>query len=105
MAEHTIAVDVYDDLIPLSKHDTIPVINENNPVYNYLINANQCYQMLPLSRYYVFVRGTNPRIRITYDNYYKYFPEGPSGGGGGGIPSGAMTVKVFQDRLVFEELE
>ena len=81
MAEHTVAIDVIDISIPVDNHRNIAVINQPNPCYGYNANAKEVWQLIQISRYYVYEAGT--KNIISGDNYYDYFPE--EGGGGGGV--------------------
>ena len=81
MAEHTVAIDVIDISIPKDNHRNIAVINQPNPCYGYNANAKEVWQLIQISRYYVYEAGT--KNIISGDNYYDYFPE--EGGGGGGV--------------------
>ena len=83
MPTHTVAIDVIDISIPKENHKNIAIINKPNPCYGYDANAKEVWQLIQISRYYVYEAGT--KNIISGDNYYDYFPEEGGGGGGGGV--------------------
>ena len=65
MAEHTVAIDVIDISIPKDNHRNIAVINQPNPCYGYNANAKEVWQLIQISRYYVYEAGTKNIIGTT----------------------------------------
>lgn len=90
MAIHTENVDVICKTLPPEDHSNIPIINQPNPCYAYPINADQLWQLIWLSNYYIYQAGTSQIISGT--NYYDYFPERGGGGGGGMTPTEVQNM-------------
>jgi hypothetical protein len=83
-------INVVDQSVRPGYPINISIINQANPVKNYVATASQIRYLIQIPSYYV-TDSTNNKA-ITGRNFYKYFPDlNPYGGGGGG----SITIDNF----------
>lgn len=82
--QDTVMINVVDQSVRPDYTINIAIINQPNPVKNYVATASEIRQLIQMPKYWITDSITgNP---ITARNFYEYFPDlNPHGGGGGTI--------------------
>ena len=79
MAKDTLAIDVVDMSVRPCFRINIAIINQPNPVHNYIATADQIGHLIQLPKYYMTDSLT--KQPIDGRNFYEYFPDmNPYGG-------------------------
>ena len=79
MAKDTLAIDVVDMTVRPGFKINIAIINQPNPVYNYVATVDQIRYLIQIPKYYVTDSLT--KQPIDGRNFYEYFPDmNPYGG-------------------------
>lgn len=79
MANDTLAIDITDRTVPPGSHINIAVVNQPNPVVNYVATAKEIQQLIQIPKYFIYLTGTT--TLVTGSNFYTYFPDLSPGGG------------------------
>lgn len=79
MANDTLAIDITDRTVPPGSHINIAVVNQPNPVINYVATAKEIQQLIQIPKYFIYLTGTT--TLVTGSNFYTYFPDLSPGGG------------------------
>lgn len=79
MASDTLAIDITDRTVPPGNHVNIAVVNQPNPVVNYVATAKEIQQLIQIPKYFIYLTGTT--TLVTGSNFYTYFPDLSPGGG------------------------